>query len=86
MGIRMRDRNPALSSKLCPICSKFGLRQYISFKFIQHYGVYCTECGHKTEPSPSEMMGTKEWREAEELKESAIERIIRINQKMGNIS
>ena len=81
MGNAMRDRNPALSSKLCPVCSKFGLRLYISFKFIRHYGVYCEECNYKTEPSPSEITGTKEWREAEIHIESASEMINIINKK-----
>jgi len=58
---KMRDRNPALPSKVCPKCSKLGFRLYITTFFIQHYGGYCTECGYKTEPSPGEISGCVEW-------------------------
>ena len=60
----MRDRNPALPSKVCPKCSKKGFRLYITTFFIQHYGCYCTECGYKTEPSPGEISGCSEWTNA----------------------
>jgi hypothetical protein len=34
---------------------------YISTFFIRHYGCYCKACGYKTELSPSEDGGCKEW-------------------------
>ena len=57
----MRDRNPALPSKVCPKCCKLGFRLYITMFFIEHYGAYCTECKYKTEPSPGEISGCAEW-------------------------
>jgi len=77
----MKDKNPALSSKLCNKCGKFGLRLYISYHFIEHYGVYCTECGYKTKPSPSSQQGCQEWVNAETPKENISEMINRINEE-----
>jgi hypothetical protein len=78
----MRDRNPAQTTKICNKCGKVGLRQYISFKFIQNYGVYCTECNYKSEASPSEMHGIQEWSNAKELKETPEQMITRINESL----
>jgi len=77
----VRDMNPALSSKLCPKCKDYGLRPYIAFHFIQHYGVYCTTCNYKTEASPSQNQGLQEWMNAKERDESLSEMILRVNKE-----
>jgi len=61
----MIDRNPALKAKICPHCNKKGFRQYIATIFVRHYGVYCRECGYKSEPSVSEN-AVQPWVEAKE--------------------
>lgn len=75
----MRDIDPAQTTKICNRCGKVGLRKCIVFKFIQCYGVYCTVCNYRSEPSPSRQHGLQEWCNAKEFIETTTQMIDRIN-------
>ena len=64
----MRDRNPAVSSRICPKCGEKSFRMGITVFFVMHWGCYCENCGYTTTPSVSAMDGCKPWMDAKEVK------------------
>ena len=68
----MRDRNPAVRSKVCPNCGKVSFRMGFFDRFIRHWLCYCEECGYTTEPSVSDHDGCKPWVDADEDNENEV--------------